>query len=88
MLYRKNENLLMYEQDNKGIAQMLDGTLHILNSTALEIYSICDGRTEQEIIDIIKLNYENIDHEVIHTDVEEILKLMVDKGIIDLIIED
>ena len=84
MLYSKNKDLMIFEQDNNGIAQMLDGTLHILNSTAYKIYLLCEGKSEQEIIDIIKSNYENVDYEIIYADVKEILKSMVDKGIINL----
>lgn len=81
-MYKHNEDLMIFEQDNNGILQTIDGTLHILNSTAYKVYSICEGKSDGEIIDIMKSNYIDVDYQTLYTDVSEILNLMLDKGII------
>lgn len=82
MLYRKNRNVIMYEQDNEGIAQMSDGTLHILNTTAYEVYSLCENNTKEYIIDALVKKYQTIDRATIQQDVADILGAMLQKDII------
>lgn len=84
MTYKHNQDLIIFEQDDKCIIQMSDGTLHILNSTAYKVYLICDGRTEQEITDIMKSIYQDVEYHTLNNDVNEIIKSMLDKKIINV----
>ena len=82
MLYQKNKSVVIFEQDNEGIAQMEDGTLHILNTTAYEVYLLCDGNNESDIVNDLTRKYASIERDIIQADVSEILATMLQKNII------
>ncbi len=84
MKYIANTSMKLVEQEGKGLIQMENGTLHILNTTAMEVYkSITDDSNEiEEIADKISKRFSDVNRDDVLCDVTSIVKDMVDKGIL------
>lgn len=69
-----NETMLL---DAKG------GAVHVLNTTALVIWQLCDGEhTEREIVSALRDQFDLQGVDTIEGDVSQTLRLLADKGLL------
>lgn len=69
------DEMLAYDRDQ--------GQVHVLNRTAREIYSMCDGtRTAEEMAEAIALEYD-VDAETSLSDLLSTLERLIQLGLVD-----
>src|SRR5690554_2569654 len=81
-MYKKNLSVQINEVDGQGLIQTEDGSLHILNSTALAIHEICNNITLHDLINFMINKFPDVDTETLKLHISELLEKMIEIGLI------
>lgn len=82
---RARKDLVLQELGEEGLLYDRDGALvHILNTTALFTWRLCDGsRSPEAIIEVIRSSFTGTDGKDIRSDVEGLLTRFFEQGLLD-----
>lgn len=82
MIYYADKSIEVLQQDGQGIVQMPDGTLHIMNETALMIFKMMEGNTVQSVAQKMAETYPDVKASEIQDDVANIVKMLLEKKLL------